>query len=68
MSDENFKYLVEELGSKNLELLKEECASPYEYMNSFEKFNGKYYLLENVFIALQGKEKLIMMIKYQMAV
>ena len=37
--DEDFKYLVEELGSENLELLKQKGAYPYEYMNSFERFN-----------------------------
>ena len=31
--DEDFKYLVEEFGSKNLELLKQKGACPYEYMN-----------------------------------
>ena len=41
LSDENFNYLVEELGSKNLELLKQKGAYPYRYMNSFEKFNEK---------------------------
>ena len=39
MSDEDFKYLVEEFGSENLELLKQKGAYPYEYMNSFERFN-----------------------------
>ena len=39
LSDEDFKYLIEEFGSKNLELLKQKGAYPYEYMNSFEKFN-----------------------------
>ena len=39
LSDEDFKYLVEELGSENLELLKQKDAYPYEYMNSFERFN-----------------------------
>ena len=39
LSSEDFQYLVEELGSKNLELLKQKGAYPYEYMNSFEKFN-----------------------------
>ena len=39
LSDEDFKYLVEEFSSKNLELLKWKCAYPYEYMNSFERFN-----------------------------
>ena len=38
LSDEDFKYLVKEFGSKNLELLKQKCAYPYEYMNSFKRF------------------------------
>ena len=33
LSDEDFKYLVEEFGSKNLEILKQKSAYPYEYMN-----------------------------------
>ena len=41
LSDEDFKYLVEEFGSKNLELLKQKGAYPYEYMNSFERFKEK---------------------------
>ena len=48
LSDEDFKYLVEEFGSKNLELLKQKGAYPYEYMNSFERFNEKNYLLKNI--------------------
>ena len=39
LSDNNFKYLVEEIGFKNLKLLKQKGAYPYEYMDSFEKFN-----------------------------
>ena len=39
MTDEDFKYLVEEFGSKNLKLLKQKGADLYEYMNSFERFN-----------------------------
>ena len=66
LSDEDFKYLVEEFGSENLELLKQKGAYPYEYMNSFERFNErKNCLLENVFIALQKMEKLVMMVKNQ---
>ena len=38
MSDKNFKYLVENFGSKYLRLLKK-GAYPYEYMSSFERFN-----------------------------
>ena len=64
-SDEDFKYLVEEFVSKNLELLKQKGAYPYEYVNSFESFNEKKCCLENIFIALQRMEKLLMMVKYQ---
>ena len=39
LSDEDFKYLVEEFGSENLELLKQKGDYPYEYMNSVERFN-----------------------------
>ena len=35
LSDNDFKYLTEEFGSKNLELLKQKDAYPYEYMNNF---------------------------------
>ena len=39
MTDEDFTYLVEEFGSKNLKLLKQKGAYLYEYMNSFKRFN-----------------------------
>ena len=39
LSDEDFKYLVEEFGLDNLELLKQKGDYPYEYMNSFKKFD-----------------------------
>ena len=38
-SDEDIKYLVEEFGSENLELLKQKGVYPHEHMDSFEKFN-----------------------------
>ena len=38
-SDVDIKYLVEEFGSEKLELLKQKGVYPYEYMDSFEKFN-----------------------------
>ena len=38
LSDEDFKCLVEEFGSENLEFLKQKAAYPYEHMNSFERF------------------------------
>ena len=37
--DKDFKYLVEEFGTENLEILKQKGAYPYEYMNSFKTFN-----------------------------
>ena len=39
LSDDDFKYLAKEFGSKNLELLKQKSAYPYEYMDSFKRFN-----------------------------
>ena len=39
LSDEDFKYLVEEFDSKHLKILKQKSAYPYEYMNSFKRFN-----------------------------
>ena len=39
MSVNDFKYLTEKFGSKNLELLKQKGDYLSEYMNSFERFN-----------------------------
>ena len=39
LSDNDFKYLTEEFGPKNLELLKQKDAYPYEYMDSFKRFS-----------------------------
>ena len=52
LSDEDFKYLVEEFDSENLKLLKQKGDYPYEYMNSFKRFNEKNCLLKNIFTAL----------------
>ena len=38
LSNNNLKYLIGECGSKNLELLKQKDADPYEYMDSFKRF------------------------------
>ena len=38
LSDKDFKYLIEEFGSKKLELLKQKGTYPYEYMDSLEEF------------------------------
>ena len=50
--DKDFKYLIEEFDSEYLELLKQKGAYPYEYMNSFERFNEKKLPAKNFFIAL----------------
>ena len=39
LSEDDFKYLTEEFGSKNLELLKQKESYPYEYMDSFGRFH-----------------------------
>ena len=39
LSDKDFKYLVENCGSRNLEILKQKGAYPYEYMSSFKRFD-----------------------------
>ena len=40
-SDEDFKYLVEEFGSENSELLKQKGDYLYEYMDSFKDLMKK---------------------------
>ena len=45
------KYLVEEFGSKNLELLKQKGAYPYEYMNSFEGFHEEKFSTRKYFFS-----------------
>ena len=67
LSDKGFKYLVEEFGFKNLDLLKQKDACPYEYMNSFEKFNDEKLSDKKHFYSSMQKEKLVIMVKYQMA-
>ena len=66
LSDKDFKYLVEEFGSETLEILKQKGTYPYECVNNFERFNEKNYQLENISLVQQKKERLMMMIKYQM--
>ena len=48
LSDEDFKYLVEEFGSENLELLKQKGDYPYEYMTVLKDLMNKNCLLENI--------------------
>ena len=65
LSDEGFKYLVEEFGFENLELLKEKGDYPYEYMNNFERFNEKKLPAKKYFYSSTNNGKSVMMVKYQ---
>ena len=38
LSDDDFKFLIQEFGSKNLELLKQKDAYPHEYIDNFKRF------------------------------
>ena len=49
LSDKDFKYLIEEFGSKNFKLLKQNGTYPCKYMNSFERFNEKKLPAKNCF-------------------
>ena len=55
-SDEDFKYLAEEFGSENLELLKQKHTYPYEYVNSFERFNEEKLLAKKYFLSSTKKK------------
>ena len=58
LSDEDFKHLVEEFGSGNLEILKQKGAYPYEYMNSFERFNEEKLPARKYFFSSTKKGKI----------
>ena len=58
LSDEGFKYLVEEFDSKNLGLLKQKGAYPYEQMNSFERFNEEKLPARKCFFSSTKKGKI----------
>ena len=49
LSDNYFKYLTEEFTFKNLELLKQKDAYPYEYKGSFKKFSEEKLPDKNCF-------------------
>ena len=65
LPDENFKYFIKEFGSENLEPLKQKGAYPYEYMNSFEKFNEEKLPAKKYFYSSTKNGKSVMMVKYQ---
>ena len=50
--DDDFKYLTEEFGSQNLELIKQKGVYPYEYMDVLKDLMKKNCLIKNVFTAL----------------
>ena len=49
LSDEDFKYLVEEFGAKNLELFKQKGDYHNEYMNSFKRFKEEKLSIRKYF-------------------
>ena len=52
LSDNDFKYLTEEYGSKNLEHLKEKGGYPYKYMDNLKDLMKKNCLIRNIFTDL----------------
>ena len=52
-----------EFGSKNLELIKQKGTYPYEYMDSFKRFEEKELPNKEFFFSSIKKEKLVMMAK-----
>ena len=58
LSDEDFKYLVKEFISENLEILKQKGAYPYEHMNSFERFNEEKLPQRKYFFSSIKKRKI----------
>ena len=61
VSDNSFKYLTQEVGSKNLELLKD--AYHMRTWTVLKDFQKKNYLIKNVFTALGKMEQLAIMVK-----
>ena len=51
-SDDGFKYLTKEFRSKNLELLKQQGAELYEYVDSFKRFSEEKLPDREFFTAL----------------
>ena len=55
--DKDFKYLVEEFGFDKLKILKQNVAYPYEYMNSFKRFNeDKLYARKYFYSSTKDKK------------
>ena len=58
LSDEDFKYLIEEFSPEYLEILKQKGAYPYEYMNNFERFNEEKLPPRKYFFSSTKKGKI----------
>ena len=56
--DKDFNYLVKEFSSESLEILKQKGAYPYEYMNSFKRFNEDKLCARKYFYS-STKDKII---------
>ena len=65
LSDKDFKYLIEEFCSKNLELLKQKGTYPFEDMDSFERFNEEKLPDKKYYSSIKDR-KIGDMVKYQM--
>ena len=59
LSDKDFKYLVEEFCPDNLEISRQKGASPYEYMNSFKRFNEDKLPAKKYFFSSTKKGKIV---------
>ena len=57
LSDNDFTDLTQEFGSKNLELLKQKDAYPYEYMDSFKRFGAEILPYKKMFSQLIKKRE-----------
>ena len=58
LSDEDCKYLGKELGSENLEILKQKGAYRYEYMNSFKRYDKENLCARKYFFSSTKKREI----------
>ena len=63
LSEDALIYLTKEFGSKNLELLKQKDAYPYEYMDSFKRFSEEKLPDKKYFYRSVKKEQIMLMVK-----
>ena len=52
LPNDDFEHLIKEIGSKNLEFLKQKDAYPYEYMDSFKRSGEKKTAKKRKFLQL----------------